>query len=336
MEGSLSLAIPARLLQGRKVRPRHRHPRAAAFPSRHPRTAAPRKEGPTPPSPQWEIPILCARARHGAGVPEAQERAPVCSATRSLQDLASRKRAYRGSEPQQSHCTDAPVPAVVMTAPAASGASASARVLSGRELKRKVGCIDNAMRIGRRKRLESEYDLGDEIGHGKFGSVRVCRPKAGTRGEEEFACKALPKNGGDTTHREVVREGKLSERRAANVIKELMVVLKYCHEMGIVHRDVKPENVLLTRSRRLKLADFGLAVRVADERIHNELNDPMSAKYFGGGMKITPIADPSSNNLEVVILYDFKWYFLLKQHSLYGGTHLSVNGVSSMRWVLAG
>jgi len=192
-----------------------------------------------------------------------------------------------------------------MTAPAASGASASAGVLPGRGLKRKVGCIDNATRIGRRKRLENEYDLGEEIGHGKFGSVRVCRPKARTRGEEEFACKALPKNGGDTAHREVeimqhlsghpgvvtlravfedtdafylvmelchggrlldevAREGKLSERRAANVIKELMAVLKYCHEMGVVHRDVKPENVLLTKSGRLKLADFGLAVRVAD------------------------------------------------------------------------
>jgi serine/threonine protein kinase len=219
--------------------------------------------------------------------------------------LASRKRACRGSVPQQSHCTDAPAPAVVMTAPAASGASASAGVLPGRGLKRKVGCIDNATRIGRRKRLENEYDLGEEIGHGKFGSVRVCRPKARTRGEEEFACKALPKNGGDTAHREVeimqhlsghpgvvtlravfedtdafylvmelchggrlldevAREGKLSERRAANVIKELMAVLKYCHEMGVVHRDVKPENVLLTKSGRLKLADFGLAVRVAD------------------------------------------------------------------------
>ncbi|XP_035822335.1 uncharacterized protein [Zea mays] len=107
---------------------------------------------------------------------------PVCSATRSLQDLASRKRACRGSEPQQSHCTDAPVPAVVMTAPVASGASAPARVLPGGGLKRKVGCIDNATRIGWRKRLESEYDLRDEIGHGKFGSVRVCRPKAGSPG----------------------------------------------------------------------------------------------------------------------------------------------------------
>jgi hypothetical protein len=33
--------------------------------------------------------------------------------------------------------------------------------------------------------------------------------------------------------------------------------------------------------------------------MHNELNDPMSDKYFGGGMKITPTANPSSNNLEV-------------------------------------
>jgi len=57
-----------------------------------------------------------------------------------------------------------------------------------------------------------------------------------------------------------------------------------------------------------------------------------NAKYFGGGMKITPTADPFSGNLEVVILQDFKWYdFLLKLHRLYGGTHLSVNGVSSMR-----
>ncbi|KAK2967318.1 hypothetical protein RJ640_006184 [Escallonia rubra] len=55
-----------------------------------------------------------------------------------------------------------------------------------------------------------------------------------------------------------------------------------------------------------------------------------NAKFFGGGMKITPNAEPSNGNFEVVILQDFKWYdFILKLHKLYNGTHLSVRNVSS-------
>ncbi|KAM5555461.1 hypothetical protein ABKV19_023404 [Rosa sericea] len=55
-----------------------------------------------------------------------------------------------------------------------------------------------------------------------------------------------------------------------------------------------------------------------------------NAKYFGGGMKITPNADPQNGKFEVVILQDFKWYdFVLKLHKLYNGTHLSVENVSS-------
>ncbi|URD83140.1 DAGKc [Musa troglodytarum] len=53
-----------------------------------------------------------------------------------------------------------------------------------------------------------------------------------------------------------------------------------------------------------------------------------NAKYFGGGMKITPTADPSNGKLEVVILQDFKWYdFVLKLHKLYSGSHLSEKNV---------
>ncbi|GFY92500.1 diacylglycerol kinase family protein [Actinidia rufa] len=55
-----------------------------------------------------------------------------------------------------------------------------------------------------------------------------------------------------------------------------------------------------------------------------------NAKFFGGGMKITPNAHPSSGNFEMVILQDFKWYdFILKLHKLYDGTHLSVKNVFS-------
>ncbi|KAK9202286.1 hypothetical protein WN944_017496 [Citrus x changshan-huyou] len=57
-----------------------------------------------------------------------------------------------------------------------------------------------------------------------------------------------------------------------------------------------------------------------------------NAKYFGGGMKITPNADPRNGYFEVVILQDFKWYdFILKLLKLYNGTHLSVKNVTSRR-----
>ena len=35
--------------------------------------------------------------------------------------------------------------------------------------------------------------------------------------------------------------------------------LAYCHSMGVMHRDLKPQNILVTRDGGLKIADFGLA-----------------------------------------------------------------------------
>jgi serine/threonine protein kinase len=63
---------------------------------------------------------------------------------------------------------------------------------------------------------------------------------------------------------QMVKDGPYSEQRAANVLKEVMLVIKYCHDMGVVHRDIKPENILLTKSGKLKLADFGLAMRISE------------------------------------------------------------------------
>ncbi|XP_042504996.1 sphingoid long-chain bases kinase 2, mitochondrial isoform X1 [Macadamia integrifolia] len=55
-----------------------------------------------------------------------------------------------------------------------------------------------------------------------------------------------------------------------------------------------------------------------------------NGKFFGGGMKITPNADPRNGNFEVVILQDFKWYdFILKLNKLYNGRHLSEKNVYS-------
>ncbi|KAK4476919.1 hypothetical protein RD792_016086 [Penstemon davidsonii] len=170
-----------------------------------------------------------------------------------------------------------------------------------RGLKRKIGCIDTATQLGRKDKIEQEYELAKTLGKGKFGSVVICRSRATG---EEFACKTLLK-GEEIVHREVemmqhlsghsgivtlkavyedaesfhlvmelcsggrlldqmAKEGVYTEHKAANVIKELMLAIKYCHEMGVVHRDIKPENILLTPTGQMKLADFGLAVRILD------------------------------------------------------------------------
>src|SRR5579859_6724781 len=62
------------------------------------------------------------------------------------------------------------------------------------------------------------------------------------------------------TLRELLRErGWLPWQEALSVIDPVLAGLAAAHQAGIVHRDVKPENVLLTADGRVKVVDFGLA-----------------------------------------------------------------------------
>lgn len=61
-------------------------------------------------------------------------------------------------------------------------------------------------------------------------------------------------------HMERVRQLSVSDTR--RIARDLLSALKYAHEMGIVHRDVKPENVVLAKSGPV-LMDFGIARAIA-------------------------------------------------------------------------
>ena len=70
------------------------------------------------------------------------------------------------------------------------------------------------------------------------------------------------------TLRELLRErGRLGPREALDIISGVLAGLAAAHQAGIVHRDVKPENVLLGDGNTIKVADFGLA-RAASQTSH--------------------------------------------------------------------
>ena len=67
---------------------------------------------------------------------------------------------------------------------------------------------------------------------------------------------------GHLGQRRFVREdGGCDEARVLEVLRAVLSALGYAHSRGIVHRDVKAENVLFDESERPKLADFGIALR---------------------------------------------------------------------------
>ncbi|WP_435843184.1 protein kinase domain-containing protein [Streptomyces griseoaurantiacus] len=62
----------------------------------------------------------------------------------------------------------------------------------------------------------------------------------------------------------IASEGALTPREAARIGAEVLAALRSAHEAGVLHRDVKPANVLLSQDERVILTDFGIAMVQGD------------------------------------------------------------------------
>ncbi len=64
--------------------------------------------------------------------------------------------------------------------------------------------------------------------------------------------------------KDIIRDGPLDPIAAARVIDGVLTALEYSHRAGVVHRDIKPGNIMITPAGQVKVMDFGIARAVSD------------------------------------------------------------------------
>jgi eukaryotic-like serine/threonine-protein kinase len=64
---------------------------------------------------------------------------------------------------------------------------------------------------------------------------------------------------GQTLHQRIQNEGPLAPAEALQIFEQVLRGVTYAHHMGVVHRDLKPDNIFITHQNEVKIMDFGVA-----------------------------------------------------------------------------
>jgi eukaryotic-like serine/threonine-protein kinase len=64
--------------------------------------------------------------------------------------------------------------------------------------------------------------------------------------------------------KDLMKTGPMTPSEAGHILSGVLTALEYSHRAGVVHRDIKPGNVMVTRSGQVKVMDFGIARAISD------------------------------------------------------------------------
>ncbi len=110
------------------------------------------------------------------------------------------------------------------------------------------------------------------------------------------------------TLRDVIRDdAPMSPSRALSLLEPVASALAAAHRAGLIHRDVKPENVLIASDGRIKVADFGLAKAVSADTQHTATGGVLigTVSYLAPELVVDGRADPRADVYAAgVMLYE--------------------------------
>jgi serine/threonine-protein kinase len=168
-----------------------------------------------------------------------------------------------------------------------------------------LGGISDALRAGFADRYQIERELGHggmatvylarDLKHDRLVALKVLRPElvsalgaarflreiaiaahlthphiltlidSGVTAAGGFLYYVMPFAEGESLRERLARDGPLSVPQAARLLREVVDALAYAHRQGVVHRDIKPDNVLLLRDHAV-VVDFGIAKAIGQAR----------------------------------------------------------------------
>jgi len=106
--------------------------------------------------------------------------------------------------------------------------------------------------------------------------------------------------------KDIIEENDLSLFERIDFLKQAITGLAYAHNNNIIHCDIKPQNMLITKEKRLKLTDFGISRALDTISRKNNTDEIWGSPYYiapeiAGGSMPTPAADVYSMG---IVMYE--------------------------------
>ena len=100
---------------------------------------------------------------------------------------------------------------------------------------------------------------------------------------------------GPTLKEYVMNNGPLQVEEALDIMEQLTSAIQHAHETGLIHRDIKPQNVLIDRNGKVKITDFGIAVALSATAL-TQTNSVLGSVHYlspeqARGGKATKLSD---------------------------------------------